>query len=66
MLILRRNVGEGLLIDGPVRLVVKSCEGGRVELALETGPGATVERLDRQGRVVRSQPRPSDPGTAQD
>lgn len=65
MLILRRNVGEGLYVEGPVRLVVKRVESGRVEIAIEELPGGRVERIDREGRVVRSQVRPSDPDPTQ-
>jgi hypothetical protein len=65
VLILRRNVGEGLYVEGPVRLVVKRVDGGRVEIAVEELPGGRVERMDREGCVVRSQPRPSDPDPTQ-
>lgn len=65
MLILRRNIGEGLYVEGPVRLVVKRVEGGRVEIAVEELPGGRVERMDRQGRIARSLKRPSDPDPTQ-
>ena len=44
MLVLTRKIGEAILIDGDITIVVKAIKGGRVVLGLEGPMGTKIIR----------------------
>src|SRR3954470_13311265 len=59
MLVLARQVGEDLVIDGRIVVKVLSVRGRRVRLGVATSPFATVDRGEVHRR--RADPPPSPP-----
>ncbi len=44
MLVLRRKVGEGILLGGSIRVCILAVEGQRVKLGLEAPPDVGIVR----------------------
>ena len=47
MLVLRRNVGESILIDGGIRVVILGKERGRIAVGIEAPDHVRVMRAER-------------------
>jgi len=52
MLILSRRVGDAILIDGGIRLVVVACERGGVRLGIEAPAGVTILRAEIVNQIA--------------
>ncbi len=49
MLVLRRKVGEAVLLDGRIRVCILGIEGQRVKLGLEAPPEVVIVREELLG-----------------
>src|SRR5260370_21435880 len=68
MLVLTRRIGEQLVIDGSIRVMVVAVNGDKVRLGISAPPSVTVDRLEvhkRRGEFTYecdwSQPAPAAP-----
>jgi carbon storage regulator len=50
MLVLSRRIGEAIVIDGQIRVVVAAVEGGRVRLGITAPPAVRVMRKELRQR----------------
>ena len=50
MLVLTRRVGEEIVIDGNIRIVVTSIKGDRVRLGISAPPAVQVDRKEVHDR----------------
>ncbi|HEX5270605.1 MAG TPA: carbon storage regulator [Gemmataceae bacterium] len=66
MLVLTRRVGESLVIDGGIRVIVLAINGTKVRLGFEAPPSVTVLRGEVQEReaAARAAAAISVPGAA--
>ena len=46
MLVLTRQIGEEIVIDGNIRIVVTAIKGGKVRLGISAPPAVTVDRKE--------------------
>ena len=46
MLVLTRQVGEEIVIDGVIRVTVVAIKGGKVRLGISAPPSVTVDRKE--------------------
>ena len=46
MLVLTRQIGEEIVIDGNIRIVVTAIKGGKVRLGINAPPSVTVDRKE--------------------
>lgn len=58
MLVLTRRVGEEIVIDGNIRVVVVAVSGDRVRLGVNAPPDVTVDRLEVHARRAQFADRP--------
>ena len=54
MLVLSRRLGEGLLIDGTIRVAVLAVNGERVRIGIAAPPAVAVDRKEIHDRRVDS------------
>jgi carbon storage regulator len=57
MLILGRRVGDAILIDGDIRLVVLSCDKHGVKLGIDAPPSVKILRGEIAARVAEENQR---------
>jgi carbon storage regulator len=50
MLVLTRQVGEEIVIDGDINVLVAGVEGGKVRLGISAPPEVTVDRMEVHDR----------------
>jgi carbon storage regulator len=46
MLVLTRRSGEGIVIDGKIRLTIVSVRGDRIRIGIEAPPSVVVDRQE--------------------
>ena len=46
MLVLTRRPGEGIVIDGKIRLTIVSVRGDRIRIGIEAPPSVVVDRQE--------------------
>ncbi len=66
MLILNRRVGEAVLIEGGVRVVVLAVDGGGVRLGIEAPASVGILREEVVARIADENRRAGDPATARE
>lgn len=64
MLILSRRVGESVVIDGGVTVVVLACDRGGVRLGVQAPPSVSVLRGELVRQVEEENRRAAEPGEA--
>lgn len=64
MLILGRRVGESIVIDGGVTVVVLACDRGGVRLGVQAPPSVSVLRGELVRQVEEENRRAAEPGEA--
>lgn len=50
MLVLTRRVGEEIVIDGNIRVIVVAAKGDKIRLGIEAPPAVTVDRKEIHDR----------------
>ena len=59
MLVLTRRPGEGIVIDGKIRLTVVSVRGDRIRIGIEAPPSVVVDRQEiHERRKLRQEETP--------
>jgi carbon storage regulator len=53
MLVLTRHVGEEIVIDGVIRVMVTGVQGGKVRLGISAPPEIAVDRKEIHNRRTR-------------
>jgi carbon storage regulator len=53
MLVLTRKIGQELVIDGNIRLIVLSIKGDKIRVGIEAPPDVRVDRAEVHERRVR-------------
>lgn len=51
MLVLSRRVGETIVIDGRIRVVVTAVKGNQVRLGIEAPPEVRIDRSEVHARI---------------
>ncbi len=59
MLVLTRKVGEEVVIDGSIRVVLVSVEGDKVRLGFSAPPSVRVDRKEVFEQRLRNEPHES-------
>ncbi len=59
MLILSRKVGDAIVIDGGIRIVVVQCDRGSVRIGIEAPPETTILRAELVEQVAAQNQRAS-------
>ena len=57
MLVLTRRIGEEIVIDGNIHVVVLAIKGNKIRLGVSLPPSITVDRMEiheKAGRIRRS------------
>jgi len=58
MLVLTRTVGEKIVLDGGITLVVIEIRGGEVEIGIDAPKGTKIRRAELPEREAEAGPRP--------
>jgi carbon storage regulator len=61
MLVLSRRVGEEIVIDGSIRVVIVAVQGNKVRIGVEAPPNVPVDRLEIHERRPLARPSGSRP-----
>lgn len=61
MLVLRRKVGETIILDGVITISVLAVEGERVKLGINAPPDVTIVREELLREVMAAAPLPDEP-----
>lgn len=61
MLVLRRKVGETIILDGVITISVLAVEGERVKLGISAPPDVTIVREELLRAVLAATPLPDEP-----
>jgi carbon storage regulator len=60
MLVLTRRPGEGIVIDGKIRLTIVSVRGDRIRIGIEAPPSVVVDRQEiHERRKLRPEESPN-------
>lgn len=61
MLVLRRKVGESIVLNGTINVSVLAVEGERVKIGVSAPPEVTIVRQELLTRFPRAQTNEADP-----
>lgn len=61
MLVLRRKVGETIILDGVITISVLAVEGERVKIGINAPPDVTIVREELLREVMAAAPLPDKP-----
>ena len=56
MLVLSRRIGEEIVIDDTMRVVVLGVQGGRIRLGLSAPPHISIQRSEVRDRIATERP----------
>ena len=56
MLVLSRRVGEEIVIDDTMRVVILGVQGGRIRLGLSAPPHISIQRSEIRDRIAAERP----------
>ena len=56
MLVLSRRVGEEIVIDDTMRVVILGVQGGRIRLGFSTPPHIPIQRSEVRDRIAAERP----------